>query len=396
MFMENFKDFLRESLNFVSADWLEFCVAAVVMVLVVFAALALAYIFRLVFAGLARRFLENKNPQLSSIIKKFRLVEKLSGFLPAVMILAMMPLAFQSGEKGAEIAAKLCLIWIIAMGASFANALLSAANEIFARKKTRGGGNYVKGFVQVLQVVVVFIAAIIMAGILLGRSPLGLLTGLGASAAILMLVFKDTILGFVAGIQLSANDMLKVGDWITMKKCGADGVVQEVNLNAVKVLNFDNTTITIPPYALVTDAFQNWRTMATSGGRRIMRSILIDQQSVKFCEPKDIESLAENPHTRAFFAAMKSRQNIPATNLGLFRAYALFAIESFPKANLGFTYMVRELEPTSAGLPVQFYFFANTVEWVAYENIQADFMDAAIAAAPLFGLRIFQIESDNI
>ena len=392
--MEKFKDFLRECFCFAPAEWLDFCVSAALMLLVFAAAFALARVLRAVLSRRAGRYLERKNPRVASAVKRHRLVERLSGFLPALLILLMLPFAFYSGEAGAKAVEKICYAWIVALGVGFFNSALSALDDVASQKKRSGGGNYVKGFVQIFQVAAFFVAAIAIISILLGKSPVALLAGLGASAAVLMLIFKDTILGFVAGIQLSANDMLKVGDWITVKKHNADGVVSEVSLTAVKVRNFDNTTVTIPPYALVSDSFQNWRTMSASGGRRIMRSIFIDQQSVKFCEASDFESLSANPRTAEFFASAKSRKNLPSTNLGLFREYALFVIENSPESKLDFTYMARELAPTSAGLPLQFYFFANTVEWVAYENIQSDFIDKMIASAPLFGLRVFQEESD--
>ena len=395
--MEKIKDFLRESLSFAPANWRDFCVSAILMLLVFLAAFALAWILRGALLRLSRGFFERKKPHAFSAIKRHKIIQRLSGFLPALLILWILPFVFYNGEKGAAAVIKICEVWIVALGVGFFNSLLSALNDVASQKNKSGEGNYIKGFVQVFQVLAFFVAAIIIVSILLGKSPIALLAGLGASAAILMLVFKDTILGFVAGIQLSANDMLKVGDWITVKKHNADGIVSEISLSAVKVYNFDNTTTTIPPYALVSDSFQNWRTMSSSGGRRIMRSIFIDQRSIKFCEQSDIERICDNPRTAAFFADFKARKvSVPSTNLGLFRQYALFFIENSPNAKLDFTYMVRELEPTSAGLPLQFYFFIKTVEWVGYEKIQAEFMDEMIASAPMFGLRIFQEESDLV
>lgn len=398
--MDKLRDFLAGKLGAIPEDKVDFCVSAIFVVLIFAAAFALACVLRIVFFKIAKRFLERKNPYVRNAIASHNLIGKLASFLPALLILAFLPAVFYAGEPGANIVERFCLIWIIVLGVRLLNSLLSALNEIFSKKKAANGGNYVKGFVQIFQVVVVFVAAIIIIGILIDKSPRSLLTGLGASAAILMLVFKDTILGFVAGIQLSLNDMLRIGDWITVKKYNADGNVIEVGLNAVKVYNFDNTITTIPPYALVSDSFQNWRTMEISGGRRVMRSILIDQQSIKFCSPKDFASLREKSETSAFLEKF-TPENFSAdaegktlTNLGLFRAYAEFLIRNNPSVNLQMTYMVRELEPTSQGLPLQFYFFVNNTEWVAFERIQADFMDMFIALLPLFDLRIYQEESD--
>lgn len=398
--MDKLRDFLAGKLGAIPEDKVDFCVSAIFVVLIFAAAFALACVLRIVFFKIAKRFLERKNPYVRNAIASHNLIGKLASFLPALLILAFLPAVFYAGEPGANIVERFCLIWIIVLGVRLLNSLLSALNEIFSKKKAANGGNYVKGFVQIFQVVVVFVAAIIIIGILIDKSPRSLLAGLGASVAILMLVFKDTILGFVAGIQLSLNDMLRIGDWITVKKYNADGNVIEVGLNAVKVYNFDNTITTVPPYALVSDSFQNWRTMEISGGRRVMRSILIDQQSIKFCSPKDFASLREKSETSAFLEKF-TPENFSAdaegktlTNLGLFRAYAEFLIRNNPSVNLQMTYMVRELEPTSQGLPLQFYFFVNNTEWVAFERIQADFMDMFIALLPLFNLRIYQEESD--
>lgn len=398
--MDKFRAFLAEKLSVIPEDKVDFCVSAIFVVLIFAAAFAMACVLRVLFFKIAKKFLEKKNPYFRNAIASHNLVGKLASFLPALLVLALLPAVFYDGEPGADILERFCLIWIIVLGVRLLNSALSALNEIFSKKKEESGGNYVKGVVQIFQVIVVFVAAIIIIGILIDKSPRSLLTGLGASAAILMLVFKDTILGFVAGIQLSLNDMLRIGDWITVKKYNADGNVVEVGLNAVKVYNFDNTITTIPPYALVSDSFQNWRTMEISGGRRVMRSLMIDQQSIKFCSQNDLSSLKGKPETATFlekfapddFSADAEGKTL--TNLGLFRAYAEFLIKNSPDVNLQMTYMVRELDPTSEGLPLQFYFFVNNTEWVAFERIQADFMDMFIALLPLFGLRIYQEESD--
>ena len=233
-----------------------------------------------------------------------------------------------------------------------------------------------------------------------------LLTGLGASAAILMLVFRDTILGFVSGIQLSANNMLKVGDWISMPKYGADGTVIEVTLNTVKVRNWDNTITTIPPYLLVSDSFQNWQGMRESGGRRVKRSINIDMSSVRFCTPemlakyrkiqllkdyidkteKVVELYNKEHHIDNSILVNGRRQ----TNLGVFRAYLNSYLKSLPTINQELTCMVRQLQPTETGIPLELYFFSAIKDWVPYEEVQADVFDHVLAIIPEFGLRVFQ------
>ena len=247
---------------------------------------------------------------------------------------------------------------------------------------------------------------IIIISILINQSPMVLLTGLGASAAILMLVFKDSIMGFVSGIQLSANNMLKVGDWITMPKYGADGTVIEVTLNTVKVRNFDNTITTIPPYLLISDSFQNWQGMQESGGRRVKRSINIDMTSVRFCTPEMLEKyrkiqLLANyvDETEKVVEEYNKEHDIDnsvlvngrrQTNLGVFRAYLTNYLRSLPTVNQDMTCMVRQLQPTETGIPLELYFFSANKVWVAYEGIQADVFDHVLAIIPEFGLRVFQ------
>jgi miniconductance mechanosensitive channel len=236
-----------------------------------------------------------------------------------------------------------------------------------------------------------------------------LLTGLGASAAILMLVFKDSIMGFVSGIQLSANKMLKVGDWIAMPKYNADGTVIEVTLNTVKVRNWDNTIITIPPYALVSDSFQNWRGMQESGGRRVKRSVNIDMNSVKFCTPEMLEKYRKIHLLRDYInitedvvkkynednsidnsVLVNGRRQ---TNLGVFRAYLTQYLKNLPEVNQELTCMVRQLQPTDHGIPVELYFFSAIKEWVIYEGVQADVFDHVLAIIPEFDLSVFQSPS---
>ena len=239
-----------------------------------------------------------------------------------------------------------------------------------------------------------------------------LFAGLGASAAILMLVFKDSIMGFVSGVQLSANDMLKVGDWIAMPKYGADGTVIEVTLNTVKVRNWDNTITTIPPYLLVSDSFQNWRGMRESGGRRVKRSINIDMTSIRFCTPEMLERYKRIDLLKDYIARTQQRveeynrqHDIPSgedkinglhqTNIGVFRNYLNLYLRQNERVNQNMMVLVRQLQPTEQGLPMELYFFTDTVDWVPYEGIQADVFDHVLAVIPEFDLRVFQNPSGN-
>ena len=327
--------------------------------------------------------------------------------IPAILVYIMLPLALPRSEMPTllGILQMICSIYIVAVILRFINAALNLLLEIYNRKEAFKN-KPLKGFVQIIQVLVFFVGFIIIISILIGKSPATLFAGLGASAAILMLVFKDTILGFVAGIQLSANDMLRPGDWITMTKYGADGTVIEVTLNSIKVRNFDNTITMIPPYALVSDSFQNWRGMQESGGRRVKRSINIDMNSVRFCTPEMLEKfrkialLTEYVDTKQQeLETYNKEHNIDGsilvngrrqTNLGVFRAYLVNYLKSNPDVNKDLTCMVRQLQPTEKGIPMELYFFAATTVWIPYEGIQADVFDHILAILPEFGLQVFQ------
>ena len=331
----------------------------------------------------------------------------LSRMVAPVIIYLCIPIAF-AGSTAMAFVQRLCLIYIIVTFLSFVNSFLKAAYTVYSEMESLRG-RPLKGLLQTLQVLLWFIGGIVVVSVLIGQSPLTLLAGLGASAAILMLVFKDSIMGFVSGVQLSANDMLKVGDWITMPKYGANGYVIEVTLNTVKVRNFDNTITTIPPYLLVSDSFQNWRGMRESGGRRVKRSINIDMTSVRFCTPEMLEKYRKInllkdyiDQTEEVVRVYNEENHIDnevlvngrrQTNLGVFRAYLTAYLKSLPVVNTELNCMVRHLQPTDHGLPVELYFFSNVKDWIPYEAVQADVFDHVLAIIPEFDLRVFQSPS---
>jgi miniconductance mechanosensitive channel len=234
-------------------------------------------------------------------------------------------------------------------------------------------------------------------------SPVAILSGFGAMSAVLLLVFKDTLLGLVSGVQLSSNDMVRLGDWIEMPKYGADGDVIDINLQTVKVRNWDMTITTIPIYALISDSFKNWRGMSESGGRRIMRSLLIDAASVGFLSPQQIQEFADSELLGPYIAEKldelaknpgcaneqdPSRRRL--TNIGTFRAYMNLYIHRHPGINQEMIHMVRQLQPTPDGIPLQIYAFTRDKAWVVHETVQSDIMDHLLAVVPRFGLRIYQ------
>lgn len=323
--------------------------------------------------------------------------------LSAVLLWGMLPVVFDDSRSGLHtFVVRLVQSYAVFTVFRFVSALLYASFRIVSARPA-WQNKPIKGLRQTAQGIALFICVILIVSILMDKSPAILFTGLGASAAIVMLIFKDSILGFVSGIQLSANDMLKVGDWIQMSKYGADGTVIEVTLTTVKVRNWDNTIVTLPPYVLVSDSFQNWQAMKRSGGRRVMRSIAIDMNSVRFCTPEMLDryrriALARE-HIDAEEKRLEARKTGDAvrdadlsrqTNLGIFRGYLVNYLRREVPVNPDMTLMVRQLQPTDSGLPLQLYFFTNTVDWITYEGIQSDVFDHLLAVVREFDLRVFQ------
>lgn len=240
----------------------------------------------------------------------------------------------------------------------------------------------VKGIFQMVKLIFIGIGVIVGLSLLIGRSPLAIITALGASAAVLMLVFKDTILGLVASVQLSANKMLHRGDWIVAERQGVNGEVVDVSLTTVKIRNWDNSISTIPPYTLVSESFRNYQAMRLSGGRRVERAVYIDVNSVRLCSADEMRRLAE--------AGLADADAAPAVNLGLLRRYLERYLAAHPRVNSSMMVMVRQMEPTPSGLPLQLYFFSNVTEWKEFEHIQSDIFDHVYATVGAFGLKIFQ------
>lgn len=333
----------------------------------------------------------------------------LSRMVAPVIIYLFLPVAFaETSSVTLGFIQRICLIYIVFTFLSFINSFLKAVYAVYSEKEHLRD-RPLKGMLQTIQVMLWFVGAIVIVSILINKSPVSLLAGLGASAAVLMLVFRDSIMGFVSGVQLSANDMLKVGDWIAMPKYGADGTVIEVTLNTVKVRNWDNTITTIPPYLLVSDSFQNWRGMRDSGGRRIKRSVNIDMTSVRFCTPemlakyRKIQILKDYiDRTEEVISEYNKEYDIDnsivvngrrQTNLGVFRAYLTAYLKSLPHVNKDLTCMVRQLQPTDRGIPMELYFFSSIKDWVPYEELQADVFDHVLAIIPEFDLEVFQSPS---
>jgi Small-conductance mechanosensitive channel len=344
---------------------------------------------------------------LDDLIIERKIIHKLINIIPSILVYILIPLAFPDTQDTTmlKFIQQMCVIYIIAVSLRFINASLDLVYEVSAGKE-KLKNKPLKGFIQIIQVVLIVIAIILIVAVLIDKSPKTLFTGLGASAAILTLVFKDTILGFVAGIQLSTNDMLRPGDWVTIEKYGADGMVMEVTIYAIRVRNWDNTITTVPPYALISDAFQNWRPMFESGGRRIKRSVNINMNSIKFCTPEMLERFRKIAYISEYVDSKeeeickynKEKEIDPSisvngrrqTNLGVFRAYLISYLRNHPQINQNMMCMVRQLQPTEKGLPVEVYCFTATTVWVNYEGIQADIFDHILAVLPDFELQVHQ------
>ena len=309
--------------------------------------------------------------------------------IPPIAAYAMIQYIFPEQFASHIIIRKICWIYFtvasIKLLCSFISSLYAISTE-HEKMKTQS----LKGFYQMLKLVVVCIGGIIIISTIINKSPLAILTGLGAGTAILMLVFQDTIKGLVAGIQLTANDMLRPGDWITVPKYGADGDVMEVTLTTVKVRNWDKTITTVPPYALVNDSFQNWRGMFDIGGRRVKRSINIDMNTVRFCTPEELEKFRQEPWMEGFEPTGGKE-----VNLYIFRHYLMYYLTHHPKVSQEMIMTIRQLQPTAQGIPVELYFFSADTGWLNYEHLQAEVFDHLLAVLHSFDLKVFQRSSSS-
>lgn len=345
----------------------------------------LTKLFRHVLVPLVQKITARTRVKWDDYIFNERMMMAFSRTIPPIVWYIFLPTVFDEGTMVLVILLKACLVYMVVASIMLINTFLNTLYEISNEHEVLRN-RPLKGVYQMISLLAIAVGIIIIVSILIDKDATRILAGLGASAAVLMLIFKDSLLGLVAGIQLTVNDMLHPGDWITMNKYGANGYVTEVSLTTVKVQNFDKTITTIPAYALVSDSFQNWRGMHESGGRRIKRYINIDITTVHFCSEEELRSLA----SKGLYSADKMEDSDGVVNLYVFRRYALDYICSRKDINQDFMRMVRVLQPTSEGLPVEIYCFTNNTEWLVYESIQGAIFDHLIAMLPAFGLRAFQ------
>ena len=358
----------------------------IIAALLVILAIGLDYLCQAIFVGSMKKLAQHTHYQWDSLLLKRKVVHHLVHTIPGILVYALLPLAFIRGKGLLLLSQKICAVYIVFVLLLAINGFILVFLDMYKMRqvnKTRP----IEGFMQVLQVLLFFIGGIVIIAILIGKSPASLFAGLGASAAILMLVFKDTILGFVAGIQLSANDMLRPGDWITVPGSNANGIVQEITLNTVKIQNFDNTISTIPPYTLVSASFQNWRGMVESGGRRVMKSIFLDLNTIKFCTPDMLNTFRKEI---PLLADYKPDEGVTPTNSQMFRVYVEKYLTSLPVVNTDLDLIISQLQSTEYGVPIQIYFFSRNKIWKEYERIQSDIFDHFFAMIPKFELKVYQ------
>lgn len=381
-------------------------------------ALALLLVVALVLGRVARYLilhtvkLLGRQPALHWLndLRHNKVFHRLAQMTPSLVIQFGLNLVPELSKASQLFLGNVALAFTILFQVLILSALLSALLDIYARTdhaKTRS----IKGYVQLAKMVLYVCGAIIIVATLIDRSPLLLLSGLGAMSAVILLVYKDTLLSFVAGVQLTSNDMLRVGDWIEMPQVGADGDVVDITLHTVKVQNFDKTIVSIPTWRLMSESFKNWRGMQQSGGRRIKRSLFIDASGVRFLHDEEEQKLTQIRLLTDYIgrkqAELKSwneaQGNVAAmsanrrrmTNLGTFRAYALAYLKSHPEVQTNMTCMVRQMQTTAQGVPLEIYCFTRTTAWADYERIQGDIFDYLLAVLPEFGLSVYQQPSGS-
>ena len=381
--------------------------AAEIVAVLLVAALADLVTKRIVVRAL-ERFVSRTETVWDDIIVRRRILYRLAHLAPAIVIYLAAPQVLDGYDGWIVLVQRIALIYMLTITVLAIDGVLNAGTEI-VRALPLSRTLPVQTIVQVLKLVLYLLAAIVVISLIFGQSPSLLLSGLGAMTAVVMLIFRDPILGLVAGIQLSANRMVANGDWIEMPRYGADGDVVEVGLTTVKVQNWDKTITTIPTYSLITESFKNWRGMEESGGRRIKRSINIDMSSVRFCDAEMLERFSKIEYIANYLD--EKRREISSwnaihsideadplngrklTNVGTFRAYVVAYLRNHPMISQEMTFLVRQLAPTEHGLPIEIYVFSKDQAWSNYEGIQADIFDHILVIARVFDLRIFQSPS---
>lgn len=392
--MERLDDYLLNFLRHtagVSEDVLSWAYPLTAMFAIGLVSYLCTALFRYIVMPAVQKLTEKTKATWDDYLFNKRVMKAFRRIIPPVIWYVLLPFAFSADSAVLPVLLKACNIYLVVVSLFFISEFLHSLYEISSEHhKLRN--RPLKGIYQMFNLMAVVVGFILVVSIIVNKSAGTVLAGLGASAAIIMLIFKDTILGLVAGVQLTANDMLRPGDWITMNKYGANGYVREVSLTTVKVQNFDKTITTIPPYLLVSDSFQNWRGMREAGGRRLKLSVNIDANTVHFCSPDELRSYEEKGYIAK---GQYDSADRPVANTQVYRNFMMDFMSRHPNVNKDLMIMARMLQPTPEGLPLELYCFSEYTDWKPFEAFQGEILDYAIVMASEFGLRIYQRPAGN-
>ena len=420
------QDFLSD---IVANDWLRAAGGLVALTILAWAA---NVVTRRVFLGLVHRLANRTRSTWDDRISERRVFHRLANVAPALVTYAGIAWALGVGPgtladvaavdlqstsretlmlAGATLVRRVSLAWVVVALTTAIGGLLNALNDIYAETYAESGNRPIKGYLQVISLFLYLAVGIVVISILADRSPVVFLSGLGALTAVLMLVFRDTILSLVASVQIMFNDMIRIGDWVEMPQADADGDVIDIALHTVKIQNWDKTISAIPTHKFISESFKNWRGMSESGGRRMKRAIHLDMNSIHFLSDEEVARLSRFEFLHDYLQAKRKNLEVAnarevagddvipdrrrLTNVGTFRAYVRHYLSGHPKIHQGMTLLVRQLQPGAQGLPLEIYCFSNDTNWANYEALHADIFDHLIASLPEFGLRAFQEPSGS-
>ena len=388
-----------------AAELLSTILLAVAIVLL---SLFINLVAKKIILAIISRVIRKTKTKWDDILLDSGLFSRLIQVIPVLAVYFSFPLIFDRADSVEDFIQRLILAYLMAVVILALNTFITAVNTIYSGYEI-SKNRPIKGYLQILRVFIVIIGLVLIISTLLNKSALGLVAGIGAMSAVLMLIFKDSILGLVAAVQLSGNDMIRIGDWVSVPDHGADGDVIDIKLQTVSIQNFDKTIVNVPIYSLVSSSFKNWRGMSESGGRRIKRHINIDMNSIRFCDNGLLERLSEIEILKDYISErqkeienynMTSQINTDIlvngrrmTNIGVFRAYIAAYLRNNPAISREMTFLVRQLQPTDKGLPLELYVFSSDKTWANYENIQADIFDHLLAAVSFFDLAVYQTPS---
>ena len=384
--MENIRIFVEEliSLTGLSGSAVPVLRHVLLVLIAILLAVLAGLLCRRIIVPIVRRLTAHTDARWDDVLFGEKVLISACHIVPAIVIWQLLPLVFYQYPVVRELLTRATAIYITVMTVRLVLVFISAVKELEGDERS-ARQQYLYSFMGVVRIVIIFVAVIIVVAIVLDRDPMKLFAGLGATSAVLMLVFQDTIKGLVAGIRLTSNDMLHKGDWITVPKAGANGIVEDMSLTTVKIRNFDNTMVTVTPQSLVDDSFQNWNGMQQGEGRRVNRTVHYDFRSIRVVDAALRKQLLD----KKYFKAGEVKTGM--VNMTLYRQYLAAWLSHHPLVNPDMTLMVRQMDPTPEGLPVEFYFFLKEKEWVPYENQMAEIMEHIYAVTPDFGLQIYQM-----